>query len=115
VQALPVSLSAKWIEIMLISSSQPYAAGSSLSTRRRHLEKEHLTEYLALIGARKLTNKLPGALLKQWQEQRAKDMQQTPFSIAAFEEKLVTVIVSNDLASETLVADLTFIDSPLVN
>lgn len=110
-----MSLSAKLIEIMLISSSQPYAAGSSLSTRRRHLEKEHLTEYLALIAARKLENKLPGALLKRWQEQWAKDMQRTPFSIAAFEEKLVTVIVSNDLVSETLVANLVFIDSLLVN
>ncbi|KAJ7820057.1 hypothetical protein B0H14DRAFT_2600171, partial [Mycena olivaceomarginata] len=42
--------------------------------------------------------KLPEALQKEREEQRARDMQRTPFSIAAFEEKLVQVIVSNDLS-----------------
>ncbi|KAJ7448703.1 hypothetical protein FB451DRAFT_1532285 [Mycena latifolia] len=77
---------------------QLYAAGSSLTTRRRHLGKEHSPAYLALIATRKLPNKLPDVLRKQRQEQRARDMQRIPFSIQAFENELVTVIVSNDLS-----------------
>ncbi|KAJ7465958.1 hypothetical protein FB451DRAFT_1486159 [Mycena latifolia] len=77
---------------------QVYSSGSSLTTRRKHLGKDHRPQYLQLIADRKLPNKLPEALRKEREEQRARDMQRTPFSIAAFEEKLVQVIVSNDLS-----------------
>ena len=78
------------------------ASGSSHTTRRHHLGKEHLSEYLTLIDTRKLPNKLPDALLKQRQEQRARDLEPTAFSIQAFEDQLITVVVSNDLVSSTL-------------
>ncbi|KAJ7045011.1 hypothetical protein C8F04DRAFT_1174003 [Mycena alexandri] len=77
---------------------QTYSTGSSLTTRRKHLAKEHLTEYLELIAARKLPNKLPEVLRKERDAQRARNMQRIPFSIAAFEEKLAQVVVSNDLS-----------------
>lgn len=81
------------------SLSQLYAAASSLTTRRRHLGKEHLQQYLTLVETRKLPNKLPDALRKQRQEEHARAMQRTAFSIKAFEDQLVAVIVSNDLVS----------------
>ncbi|KAJ6627089.1 hypothetical protein B0H10DRAFT_1941289 [Mycena sp. CBHHK59/15] len=77
---------------------QVCASGSSLTTRRRHLGKEHLPEYLTLMDTRKLPNKLPDALIKQRKEQRARDLQHTAFSIQAFEDQLITVFVSNDLS-----------------
>jgi hypothetical protein len=80
---------------------QPYQSGSSLTTCRKHLAKEHLPEYLALIETRKWINKLPDTMLKRRQEQRAKDLQHTAFSIQALEEQLITVIVTNDLVSST--------------
>lgn len=43
-------------------------------------------------------------MLKKRQEQHARDSQRIPFSMQAFEEQLVTVIVSNDLASPPLLA-----------
>jgi hypothetical protein len=42
-------------------------------------------------------------MLKKRQE-HARDSQRIPFSMQAFEEQLVTVIVSNDLASPPLLA-----------
>lgn len=80
---------------------QIYAAASSLSTRRTHLGNLHEPEYLALIQARNLPNKLPAATLRQREEKRAKDAARTLFSVKAFEDQLVTVIVSNDLVIST--------------
>lgn len=87
---------------ILNSPSQLYASGSSLTTRRRHLGKEHVQRYLELIQTRQLPNKLPEFLRKQREEDHARDIQRTPFSIKAFQDKLVSVIVSNDLVSCTL-------------
>jgi hypothetical protein len=78
-------------------SRQLYASASSLTTRRKHLGKAHLPEYLALIQARGLPNKLPNALRQQREEQRARDSARTMFSAKSFEDQLVTVIVANDL------------------
>lgn len=80
---------------------QLYAAASSLTTRRGHLGKAHLPEYLELIQARGLPNKLPHALKQQREEQRARDAARTAFSVKTFEDQLVTVIVSNDLVCST--------------
>ena len=89
-------------QVLIRSSSQLYSSGSSLTTRRKHLGKHHLEEYLTLIANRNLVNKLPDALLRERDKQRARDFQWTPFSIQAFEQQLMTVIVSNDLVSSTL-------------
>jgi hypothetical protein len=88
-------LNAHWLSDL----RQIYTSGSSLTTRRRHLAKEHLEDYLSFIAQNNLPNKLPDALRKQRQEQRARDSQRIPFSIEVFEEQLIAVIVSNDLVS----------------
>ncbi|KAJ7362435.1 hypothetical protein DFH08DRAFT_950698 [Mycena albidolilacea] len=77
---------------------QIYAAASSLSTHRTHLGNLHEPEYLVFIQAQNLPNKLPAATLRQREEKRAKDAARTLFSVKAFEDQLVTVIVLNDLS-----------------
>lgn len=106
---MPVSVTTVVGSTTLNSSRQVYSSGSSLTTRRKHLGKDHRPQYLQLIADRKLPNKLPEALQKEREEQRARDMQRTLFSIAAFEEKLVQVIVSNNLVGETLSFDQSLI------
>ena len=54
---------------------------------------------MEFITKNNLSNKLPDALLQQRQEQRERDSNRTIFTIAAFEEHLVSVIVANDLVS----------------
>ncbi|KAJ7478513.1 hypothetical protein FB451DRAFT_1172845 [Mycena latifolia] len=78
---------------------QLYAAASSLTTRRNHLGKAHLPEYLALIQARGLPKKLPNALKQQREKQRARDSARTTFSVKTLEDQLLTVIVANDLTA----------------
>ncbi|KAJ7750265.1 hypothetical protein B0H16DRAFT_1691620 [Mycena metata] len=77
---------------------QPYAAASSLTTRRTHLGKAHLPEYLALIETRQLPNKLPNFLKQKREEQRARNSVRTTFSAKALEDQLLKVIVANDLS-----------------
>ena len=98
-QVMPVSF------VLLICSAcllppffrQPYAAASSLTTRRTHLGKAHLPEYLALIETCQLPNKLPNFLKQKREEQRARDSARTTFSAKALEDQLLKVIVANDL------------------
>lgn len=87
---------------LLLFLRQNYAAASSLTTRRGHLGKVHEPEYLQLIQARGLTNKLPNATRWQREEKRARDAARTLFSVQTFEDQLVMVIVSNDLVNSTL-------------
>src|SRR4051812_10169362 len=54
-------LNAHWLSDL----RQIYTSGSSLTTRRRHLAKEHLEDYLSFIAQNNLPNKLPDALRKQ--------------------------------------------------
>jgi asparagine synthetase A len=65
-------------------SSQIYAVVSSLTTHRRQLANKHLPQYLELIADRKLENKLPEALRKQREEERAKNLGHTAFSTSVF-------------------------------
>ncbi|KAJ6527825.1 hypothetical protein B0H19DRAFT_1275167 [Mycena capillaripes] len=69
----------------------------SLTTRRGHLAKAHEPQYLELIQARGLPNKLPNVTRRQREEARARAAARTVFSIQNFEDQLATVIVSNDL------------------
>ncbi|KAJ7833957.1 hypothetical protein B0H14DRAFT_2591167 [Mycena olivaceomarginata] len=71
--------------------------GAVTPLHRHHFGKEYLSEHLTLMDTRKLPNKLPDALLKQRQEQRARDWQLTALSIQAFADQLITVVVFNDL------------------
>ena len=84
---------------LLTNCRQVYLSGSSLATRRCHISKAHYPEYMEYITKNKLANKLPDALLKQRQEQRQKALNHPIFTIPAFKDHLVSMIVSNDLVS----------------
>ncbi|KAJ7483666.1 hypothetical protein FB451DRAFT_1235276 [Mycena latifolia] len=79
---------------------QEYGTGSSLTTRRLHLQNTegHMEAYLAAVQKYGFTNKLPECLQQQAEEQRIVNAQRVPFSMAAFREQLVKVFVSNDLS-----------------
>ncbi|KAJ7453116.1 hypothetical protein FB451DRAFT_1281733, partial [Mycena latifolia] len=79
---------------------QEYGTGSSLTTRRLHLQttEGHMESYLAAVQKYGFTNKLPEFLQQQADEQRIINAQRVPFSMAAFREQLVKVFVSNDLS-----------------
>lgn len=83
---------------IIIPCRKVYASGSSLSTRRTHLQSDgHIQTYLDIVTKHGLENKLPTERRRQAEEQRAKDLQRIPFSMKAFSEQLMKVFVANDL------------------
>ncbi|KAJ7818449.1 hypothetical protein B0H13DRAFT_1922228 [Mycena leptocephala] len=75
-----------------------YASGSSLTTRRNHLQSEgHVNVYIDIVTKHGLTNKLPAERQRLLAEQRAAERQRLPFTMTAFTEQLLKVFVTNDL------------------
>lgn len=75
-----------------------YAAQSSLTTCRTHLQLEsHVVEYVNVVTKYGWDNKLPAKRLKQLVEQRAHEAQRLPFSVQNLTDQLIKVFVSNDL------------------
>ncbi|KAJ6449125.1 ribonuclease H-like domain-containing protein [Mycena sanguinolenta] len=73
-----------------------YAAGTSISSRRKHLEGQHVDEYLDAIHQHTWAHK-PSADHAQQLEGQRTNHQRVPFSTASLANQLVRVIVSNDL------------------
>ncbi|KAJ7831297.1 hypothetical protein B0H14DRAFT_2592743 [Mycena olivaceomarginata] len=71
-----------------------------LTTRREHLEKRHLQEYLEIIGKYGWSNMLPKHRLSELSKQRAGELGRVPFSNAELLKRLVKVIVSHDLVGD---------------
>lgn len=78
---------------------QEYSSGSSLTTRRLHLQNTegHMEAYITAVQQYGFENKLPEILQQKADEERVANSQRVPFSMTAFREQLVKVIVSNDL------------------
>jgi hypothetical protein len=73
-----------------------YASGTSVSSRRKHLEGQHLPEYLDAIHQHNWARK-PSADRAKKLEERRTNYHRIPFSAAALANQLVRVVVSNDL------------------
>ncbi|KAF7372280.1 Zinc finger BED domain-containing protein 4 [Mycena venus] len=77
--------------------SRVYASGTSVSSRRKHLEGQHLDEYLDAIHQHTWARK-PSADHEKQLEERRTNYQRVPYSTAALANQLVRVVVSNDLS-----------------
>lgn len=75
-----------------------YAAGTSVSSRRKHLEGPHLTEYLDALRQHTWKRKPSADRAKQLAEHA--NYQRIPFSATALANQLVKVVVSNDLVCQ---------------
>ncbi|KAF8128334.1 hypothetical protein K438DRAFT_909966 [Mycena galopus ATCC 62051] len=77
--------------------SPVYAAGTRFSSRRKHLERQHVNEYLDAITQHTWAHK-PSADRAQQLERQRTIYQRVPFSTASLANQLVRVVVSNDLS-----------------
>jgi hypothetical protein len=78
--------------------SSSYAATTSNSTLRNHLEKAHKDEYLRVCSAKGWKNQLPSskASSEAPSESRPGSGKRTPFSAKVFLDWLVKFIIADD-------------------
>lgn len=91
-----------------VSSSATYAASSSNTTLRVHLDKQHRDEYIRICKQNKWEIKITSARKEQGNAVSPLDAARTPFSKLAFIEHLVRFVVANDQVSKLMYLKINF-------